>query len=47
MDAESLKAFRDRFNIPITDEQIGESYPFYRPANDSPEIKYLKSDVMN
>ncbi len=37
----SLKAFRDRFNIPIPDDQLRE-VPFYKPAEDSPEIRYLK-----
>jgi pyruvate dehydrogenase E1 component len=41
MTADQLKVFRDRFNIPITDEQIAD-IPFYKPAEDSPEIKYLK-----
>ena len=41
MNLEQLRAFRDRFSIPITDEQIPD-IPFYRPADDSPEIKYLK-----
>ncbi len=36
----ALKQFRDRFNIPIPDDQIGEA-PFYKPDLDSPEIKYL------
>ncbi len=35
-----LRAFRDRFQIPIPDDQI-EKLPFYRPAEDSPEMKYL------
>jgi pyruvate dehydrogenase E1 component len=37
----ALKAFRDRFNIPIPDEQITAT-PFYKPAADSPELKYMK-----
>ncbi len=37
----ALKAFRDRFNIPIPDDQIAEA-PFYRPADNSPEIRYLQ-----
>jgi len=37
---EDLKAFRDRFNIPIPDSQIAE-LPFYKPADDTPEIRYL------
>ncbi len=36
-----LKAFRDRFNIPIPDERIGAA-PFYKPAPDSEELKYLQ-----
>jgi pyruvate dehydrogenase E1 component len=41
MDAEAIKAFRDRFNIPIPDERIDE-VPYYHPGEDSPEVKYLK-----
>ena len=41
MGHEALKAFRDRFRIPIPDEQLDEA-PFYRPPDDSPEIQYLK-----
>ncbi|KAB7627233.1 pyruvate dehydrogenase (acetyl-transferring), homodimeric type [Alkalilimnicola sp. S0819] len=41
MGTEALKAFRDRFNIPVSDEDIAEA-PFYRPDPDSPEIKYLR-----
>jgi pyruvate dehydrogenase E1 component len=41
MTIDQLKAFRDRFSIPITDEQIAD-VPFYRPDEDSPEMKYLK-----
>ncbi len=37
---EDIKAFRDRFNIPISDDQIAE-LPFYKPADDTPEMKYL------
>jgi pyruvate dehydrogenase E1 component len=37
---EALKAFRDRFQIPITDEQLDEA-PFYRPPEDSPERRYI------
>ncbi|HLF95738.1 MAG TPA: pyruvate dehydrogenase (acetyl-transferring), homodimeric type [Methylococcaceae bacterium] len=42
MDVAALKAFRDRFHIPIPDEQIAET-PFYKPADDSPEMQYLHS----
>jgi pyruvate dehydrogenase E1 component len=41
MPIEALKQFRDRFNIPIPDDKIAE-LPYYRPADDSPEMKYLK-----
>ncbi|ACT47563.1 pyruvate dehydrogenase (acetyl-transferring), homodimeric type [Methylotenera mobilis] len=40
MDIESLKKFRDRFDLPITDEQV-ENLSFYKPAEDSPEMKYM------
>nr|MBS0020727.1 pyruvate dehydrogenase (acetyl-transferring), homodimeric type [Gammaproteobacteria bacterium] len=41
MGEEALKAFRDRFEIPISDEEIGAA-PLYRPSDDSPEMKYLQ-----
>ncbi len=41
MGDDDIRAFRDRFNIPITDDAISE-VPFYKPAEDSAEIKYLK-----
>jgi pyruvate dehydrogenase E1 component len=37
---EDIKAFRDRFNIPVPDSQIAD-IPFYKPADDTPEMKYL------
>jgi pyruvate dehydrogenase E1 component len=37
---EDLKVFRDRFNIPLTDEQLAD-IPFIKPADDTPEMKYL------
>jgi pyruvate dehydrogenase E1 component len=42
MNEEQLKEFRTRFSIPISDEQVA-AVPFYRPAEDSPEMKYLKA----
>ncbi|MGD2119200.1 MAG: pyruvate dehydrogenase (acetyl-transferring), homodimeric type [Chromatiales bacterium] len=41
MGEKALKQFRDRFNIPISDERL-EGMPFYRPADDSHEIQYLQ-----
>jgi pyruvate dehydrogenase E1 component len=40
MDLESIREFRDRFNIPIADDEL-EALPFYIPAPDSAEMKYL------
>jgi pyruvate dehydrogenase E1 component len=37
---EDIKAFRDRFNIPIPDGELPK-LPFYKPADDTPEMKYL------
>jgi pyruvate dehydrogenase E1 component len=37
MGEQALKDFRDRFHIPISDDQL-EAAPFYKPADDSPEI---------
>ena len=42
MGEKALKEFRDRFQLPISDEQIKDT-PFYKPADDSPEIQYLKA----
>ncbi len=42
MGTSSIKAFRDRFSVPIPDDQL-EAVPFYRPPEDAPEMKYLKS----
>jgi pyruvate dehydrogenase E1 component len=41
MGEDALKAFRDRFRLPISDESIAQT-PFYKPPDDSPEIMYLK-----
>jgi pyruvate dehydrogenase E1 component len=40
MDIDSLKAFRDRFDLPLTDEQV-ENLSYYKPGADSPEMLYL------
>ena len=41
LNEQELRHFRSRFGIPIPDEAIAET-PFYRPAPDSEEIRYLK-----
>ena len=38
---EALRAFRDRFDIPLSDDDV-DALPFYRPADDSPEMTYLR-----
>ncbi|MEK6668192.1 MAG: pyruvate dehydrogenase (acetyl-transferring), homodimeric type [Pseudomonadota bacterium] len=37
---EDIKLFRDRFNIPVTDEDL-PNLPFIKPAENTPEMKYL------
>ena len=38
---EELRIFRSRFGIPIPDEELHDA-PFYRPPDDSPEIRYMQ-----
>ena len=40
MGTTSLKAFRDRFALPLTDEQV-EKLEYINPGTESPEIKYM------
>ena len=42
LDLESLKEFRDRFKLPISDKDV-ENLKFYKPLEKSEEISYLKS----
>ncbi|MFT4633638.1 MAG: pyruvate dehydrogenase E1 component [Candidatus Pseudothioglobus sp.] len=42
LDIEALKNFRDRFDIPLPDSEL-EKIPYYRPAEDSPEMRYLRA----
>jgi pyruvate dehydrogenase E1 component len=41
MTEDALLAFRDRFELPLTDEQV-RSAEFYKPPDDSPEMRYLR-----
>jgi pyruvate dehydrogenase E1 component len=41
LDIDTLKDFRDRFGVPISDEDIAD-VPYYRPSPDSPEAVYMK-----
>ncbi|MDA0873312.1 MAG: pyruvate dehydrogenase (acetyl-transferring), homodimeric type, partial [Proteobacteria bacterium] len=40
MDIASLKAFRSRFDLPISDQEV-ESLSYYKPAKGSPELQYM------
>jgi pyruvate dehydrogenase E1 component len=40
LDIDQLKAFRDRFRLPLSDDDV-EQLKFYRPAESSPEMQYL------
>lgn len=42
LDETDLIEFRNRFNLPLTDEQA-TSLAFFKPAEDSPEMRYLRS----
>ena len=41
LNEDELREFRGRFGIPISDEDVAYA-PFYRPADDAPNMKYLK-----
>ena len=41
LDLDSLKQFRDRFGIPVSDQDLPD-VPYYRPDEYSPEMKYLR-----
>ena len=41
LDLDNLKRFRDRFSIPVTDDELAD-VPYYNPGADSPESCYLQ-----
>ena len=41
LNEDELRIFRSRFGIPIPDEELHDA-PFYRPADDSPELLYMQ-----
>ena len=41
LEFEDLKHFRDRFAVPLTDEEL-KDVPYYRPPPDAPETLYLQ-----
>jgi pyruvate dehydrogenase E1 component len=38
---DAMQAFRDRYRIPVSDEEIAEGPPLYKPEPDSRELRYL------
>ncbi|MGQ0655734.1 MAG: alpha-ketoglutarate dehydrogenase [Betaproteobacteria bacterium] len=42
VDDEALKEFRDRFALPLSDEEVMQ-LRFYHPGKDSPELRYLEA----
>ena len=40
LESGAIKEFRDRFRIPIADDKL-EDIPFYKPAEDTPEMQYM------
>jgi len=44
MDVDDMRAFRNRFAVPVHDDDIAK-VPFYRPPDDSEEMRYLKERV--
>jgi pyruvate dehydrogenase E1 component len=44
MELDEMRAFRDRFDIPISDKEI-EKVPFFKPTENSPEMQYLRERV--
>jgi pyruvate dehydrogenase E1 component len=41
MTEDALSAFRDRFELPLSDEQVRNA-EYYKPPDDSPEMRYLR-----
>ena len=42
LDVDALKAFRDRFQLPLSDEDVA-ALRFYKPDDDSAEMRYLRA----
>ncbi|MHC4471733.1 MAG: pyruvate dehydrogenase (acetyl-transferring), homodimeric type, partial [Planctomycetota bacterium] len=40
LNEDELRSFRDRFDVPIAEEDLAEA-PFYRPPDDSEEMRYM------
>jgi len=46
LDVDDLLYYRDRFDVPLTDEQV-KNIQYFKPKDNSPEIKYIKEKRMN
>jgi pyruvate dehydrogenase E1 component len=46
LDVDDLLYYRDRFDVPLTDEQV-KNVEYFKPDDKSPEIKYIKERRMN
>ncbi|TKS54967.1 pyruvate dehydrogenase (acetyl-transferring), homodimeric type [Luteimonas yindakuii] len=43
LDDDAVRAFRDRFKIPVTDEMLKDgAVPFFHPGEDSEEVQYMR-----
>jgi pyruvate dehydrogenase E1 component len=42
LDVDALKAIRDRFKLPLSDEAV-DRLEFFKPGEDSPEMQYLRA----
>ncbi|MCH9648194.1 MAG: pyruvate dehydrogenase (acetyl-transferring), homodimeric type [Deltaproteobacteria bacterium] len=42
LDEDSVRVFRDSFQVPLSDDEVAK-IPFFRPSEESPEVRYLKS----
>jgi pyruvate dehydrogenase E1 component len=40
LDADAVRHFRDRFQIPVADDKLAD-VPYYHPGKDSPEVQYM------
>jgi len=41
LDVDALRAFRDRFDVPVADERLAD-VPFYHPGPNSADVRYLR-----
>jgi len=46
LDVDDLLYYRDRFDVPLTDQQV-KNIEYFKPDEKSPEIKYIKERRMN